>query len=1266
MTAPASDRDPVERLAEEFAERYRRGERPALSEYTAKYPELAQQIRDLFPVLAVMEELGSAPGPPGGPVGTPDAGRGPIPGRLGEYLLLREVGRGGMGLVYEAVQESLGRHVALKVLPSRALAGPTHRERFRREAQIAARLHHTNIVPVFGVGEHQGVCYYAMQFIQGQGLDAVLRELQGLRGGRSVPADTGPDSAAGIARGLRTGPLTGPRPRDGESAPPACPPAPAEPLTAFSPHQPPPGSRGAACLTPSHSELTGPSELPYFLSVARVGVQVAEALEYAHRQGVLHRDIKPSNLLLDTAGAVWVTDFGLAKAEGADELTNTGDFVGTLRYMAPERFAGRCDPRSDVYGLGVTLYELATLAPAFSDSDRVRLIERVTRDEPPRPRQVDGRVPRDLETVVLKAMAKDPAARYATAGALAEDLRRFLAGRPVRARRVGLAERAWRWGKRNPALAAASVLAAAGLAAALAVTVWFGLYQYRAAAESRRERQQTANALAESQRHLAELALDKGLTLCEQGEVGRGMLWLAHSLELVPPEAGGLGRVIRTNLAGWRGRSGALRECSPYADGPATVGVLSPDGKTVLIRNRNEGTVQFWDRGGVLSPDGKTVLIRNRNEGTVQFWDRAAGNPRGPAHRHPGKLLIWVFSPDSRTCLTASEDNTARLWDTATGQPLGRPLAHQGPVLAAAFSPDSQTVVTGSGDTTARIWRAATGEPVGAPLPHKGPVGYIALGPAEAVAFSPDGRTVLTASQDGTARFWEAATGRPLGEPLAHEAGVNCVAFRPDGQAILTGSQDGSARLWDRATGKPLGPPLLHQAPVKQALFSPDGKALLIRTYYGRVRLWEAATARPVGDLRHISWVESVAFSPDSRIALTGSDDGTVCLWEAATARRLVASLRHPGPVQAMAMSADGRTLLVACLAGVLTWEVNTGNFSRHILRHPSLLNAVAFSPDGRRVLTGGGTVQLWDAATGKPLDPPFPHPGGVEGVAFSPDGKMVVTGGWENGARLWESATGRAAGLLPQDHINGVAFSPDGRTLLTGSEDYTARLWDVATGRPVGPALRHQHGVDAVAFSPDGKKVATGSTDCTVRFWDAATGEPVGPPPLQLPTLVKALAFSPDGRTLLVGTTDGVAQAWEVGTGQRVGPQLHRQGEIRGVAFSPDGRTVLTGSRDHTARLWDAATGFPLGPALEHENDVRAVAFGPDGRAVATASYDTTARLWAVPEPVPGEPERVTAWAQVITGMELGADGSIRPLDPPTWLRRRQRLEELGGAPVP
>jgi tetratricopeptide (TPR) repeat protein len=511
-------------LAEEFAERYRRGERPSVEEYVGRLPEMADEIREMFPALVEVELVERDAR------GDAQTRRHTVPRlkEVGDYRIVREIGRGGMGVVYEAEQVSLGRRVALKVLPWQVSSDPTVHERFRREARAAAKLHHTNIVPVFEVGQDGDVRFYAMQFIQGQGLDLVITELRRLRdragsqhgasaaaldrsppprpehsgrgivgpmkgdaaevspvlqsilGGRFDPGGEGPEQVAACSSmrarapaGGRTTQVGTGIERGATESDPALQRTEIDGATAGEANGPGRAHSPARALSSSASPSSGSAILPggtqlssvesghrsFFRSVAQIGRQVAEGLAYAHARGIAHRDIKPSNLLLDTEGVVWITDFGLAKGED-EGLTQSGDILGTVGYMSPERFRGEGDARVDVYALGLTLYELLTLRPAFSSRDRLEMIEQIKTEEPPRPRSVDARIPRDLETIVLKAIEKDPKARYQTAAAMGEDLGRFLANEPIRARQVGVAERFWRWARRNPGIAAlAGVLA---------------------------------------------------------------------------------------------------------------------------------------------------------------------------------------------------------------------------------------------------------------------------------------------------------------------------------------------------------------------------------------------------------------------------------------------------------------------------------------------------------------------------------------------------------------------------------------------------------------------------------------------------------------------------------------------------------------------------------------------------------------------------------------------------------------------------------------
>jgi eukaryotic-like serine/threonine-protein kinase len=436
MTDPELVRNPVEILAEEFLERYRRGERPTVTEYVGKHPDLSGEIREVFPALLAIEEIGPHPAALGSPHHSSARGNDSMPARLGDFRIVGEIGRGGMGVVYEAVQESLGRQVALKVLPLDALADPVALKRFRREARSVAALHHSNIVPVFGIGEHAGHHYYAMQLIRGQTLEAVLGGVRRLREfAGPLPAKTlsqteraATEIAGCLVEGRFTHSTTQ-RAGGGQND------ETRERLQSGGLLD-----RAAAvasdqsCAAVTSVTIAERGESQYHRRIARIGLQVAEALGYAHDQGVLHRDIKPSNLLMDEEGTVWVLDFGLAKTEAVGEQSASRDIVGTLRYMAPERFDGRSDRRSDVYGLGITLYELLTLQPAFDAAQQAALVHQVLHGAPMSPRHVDRRIARDLETIVMKAMAKEPSARYVSAHALADDLRRFLENRTILAR----------------------------------------------------------------------------------------------------------------------------------------------------------------------------------------------------------------------------------------------------------------------------------------------------------------------------------------------------------------------------------------------------------------------------------------------------------------------------------------------------------------------------------------------------------------------------------------------------------------------------------------------------------------------------------------------------------------------------------------------------------------------------------------------------------------------------------------------------------------
>jgi eukaryotic-like serine/threonine-protein kinase len=498
---PVDTDDPrlVEAL-EQYRAQLEAGVPPDRCAFAARFPELGEELNDCLTALEFVH--GVAPDLPGvtAPALLPTVVQPEVP--LGDFRIVREVGRGGMGIVYEALQLSLGRRVALKVLPFAAALDASRLQRFQHEARTAAQLHHTHIVPVHAVGCERGVHYYAMQFIEGQTLAALIRELRKLNGLRpSSDSEEGPsadrkpvqradcrESTAGDSRLGRS--LARPTSTDVESAR-----IPEGRVT------PPP----AAFST----EKTG-DRSAFWHSVARLGVQAARALDYAHQEGVIHRDIKPANLMIDGRGDLWIADFGLARLKGEAGLTATGDLVGTLAYMSPEQVLPRRDDfdhRCDIYSLGVTLYELLTLEPAFGSDNRAELLRQIAQDEPRPPRQIDRSLPVELETVILKAIAKNPVERYQTAQELADDLQCFLDDRPVRARRPTLVERATKWARRHrTVVGAAAVLLLLSTVGLLISTLLIAREQAATQEALNRERQQAQDAREQRARAQASFA----------------------------------------------------------------------------------------------------------------------------------------------------------------------------------------------------------------------------------------------------------------------------------------------------------------------------------------------------------------------------------------------------------------------------------------------------------------------------------------------------------------------------------------------------------------------------------------------------------------------------------------------------------------------------------------------------------------------------------------------------------------------------------------
>jgi serine/threonine protein kinase/WD40 repeat protein len=1169
----------LERLAAEFVERHRRGEHPPLSEYTDRHPDLAADIRELFPALVQIEHLKPAAELTNSFMPRAGSAGGAVPERLGEYRILREVGHGGMGVVYEAEQETLGRHVALKVLPSSALLNPTYLERFRREAKAAARLHHTNIVPVFGVGEADGVHFYAMQFIEGEGLDKVLADVRRLREQPAEAAPPEPGSEGSIARSLLTGQFA-PPPADG----------PTDPVERVTP------------APTSGLSVSGP-EGEYWRGVARIGVQVAEALAYAHRQGVLHRDVKPSNLLLDAQGIVWVTDFGLAKAEGTDELTHTGDIVGTIRFMAPERFDGKSLPQSDVYGLGVTLYELLTLRPAFADPNKGKLIDKVLHEVPVPPRQLDGRIPRDLETVVLKCLAKEPGERYPSAEAVAEDLQRFLADRPIRARRSSAAERAWRWCRRNPAVATLAATVFVVLAVAAVGGLWLSHSRGQALTMAMEKEREAKEKERETNQRLCELYRDQAKALLLSRRIGQRL----HSLHTVAKAAGlahelGLAEDLFLELRNeaiaalvlpdlevvkewdgllpgsnnWTFDAGLQRYARAEKGGAVSIRRVEDDAE--LLRLPGLGPLNDYI-GLEFSPDGCFLHRCYRRDGQ---WRGTLCRIDGP---QPVVVLDaayygFAFSPDSRQLAAAYPGIALCFYDVASGRELRRfPFKDVGGLLR--WNPRAPQVAMYSGNSY-RFVHIETGQVLAEWAVPGGP---------DWMDWHPAGRVLAVSTRDLKIYLWDSITRQPVLPPLeGHKNGGVVLRFHPAGDLLASNDHDGILRLWDVNTGRQV---LTHHDEVGWPQFrTPEGNLLAGgNPWRVKLRIREVHSSREFRTL--------------------------VCR-----------ELRGEWPYQTSSISPDGRLLAVGVNGGFGLWDLSR---SQQLAFVRSPVNHVLFEPSGALLTNGEFGLLRWPlrddaAAPGRVrVGPPqkLALPGSYCQFGRSADGRVLANARqWQGAAVLHTDRPQRPIRLGPHEDVRNIAVSPDGRWIATGSHGPSpvVKVWDAPSGHRVLdlPARGGAH----VAFSPDGRWLATGGHG--VRVWEVGSWQEQAHCPCR-PNV--GLAFSPDSRLLAFETGYGVIRLVDPATGREYAhledPNQDRTGWI---SFSPDGSQLV------------ATGGGPI-----HVWDLRAIR-----RQLAELGLD-----WNLPSYPPAKEAEAPKPLQVEV---VGADGLVR--DP----ERQREAHRLNG----
>ncbi len=925
-----------------------------------------------------------------------------------------------------------------------------------------------------------------------------------------------------------------------------------------------------------------------FRTAAQLLVVLGRAIDAAHHAGIVHRDLKPANILLgrkptpaEIAGGALpmglpkITDFGLAK-NLKEETSNTqsGSVLGTPNYMAPEQAAGKTHevgPLADVYALGAILYELLTGRPPFKGDGPWDTVKQVLNDDPLPPTRLRRGLPKDLETICLRCLYKEPAKRYPSALALADDLNRWLEGKPIQARPVSDWEKMVKWAKRQPAVAALIALLVLVIGGGLfgMTVLWLRAEGLRATAQTQKE--DADKARDEARKHEG-IARD----LQEQAQ---------RDYERSRRE----GYASQLNLA-----QVALQEAR-------------------------------FDRAAQLLADMKKHAAGEEDLRSFEwFYLWELSHSKLTLRGHTNLVSGLVFSPDGRWMATSSLDGTVKVWDPVTGNEKLSIAGHKGPIRAVAYSPDGKLLATGGEDGTARLWDTATGAKRGE---LKGHTGFVT-----AVVFSADGRLLATASEDRTACVWDMSSldkgtkAKPLHVLRGHRHGLTSIAFRPDGRQIATGSWDRTARLWNTATGMSEGELKGHDHWIRCVAYSPDGRRLATASWDQTVKLWDPITAEHVRTLGgYETPVQALCFSPDSQRLATLSVDQTAKLWDLSTLEESAQNISPGKPVRGLAFSPDGQ--LLASVRFDFTGKGLEGG--KELTGHRSAVLAVAFQPGSKENLLASagadGLVKLWEpTARGefKPLRTLTGHDGPVRAVAWSADGSRLVTGGEDGTVRLWDPGSSRALRTL-RGHtgwVTCVAFSPDGRRIASGSEDRSIRVWDLeekaessaSAGAPL--ALEGaEDGVQALAWSRDGKRIVTVGGDGILHFWDVQSGVESKPLPGGQGQ-IRALAFSPDGKTLATAGWDGLVVLRDGVTGT---PKQSLKGHtygVTGVVFSVDGKRLASSSEDRTVKLWDLVSGRELLTLTGHAAGVTGVALSRDGAILASSCWDQKVRVWQGP----------------------------------------------------
>ncbi len=910
--------------------------------------------------------------------------------------------------------------------------------------------------------------------------------------------------------------------------------------------------------------------------------QLARAMHAAHRKGIIHRDLKPANVLLTEDNSPKITDFGLAKKLEEAGQTQSGSVLGTPSYMAPEQAAGRSKdigPAVDTYALGAILYECLTGRPPFVAATSLDTIMQVVGDDPVPPTQLQSRTPRDLETICLKCLQKEPAKRYASAADLAEDLRRFLAGRPIKARPIGRAELAWRWCRRNSVVAALTA-AAVALLVLVAVVAAAGYWQTSKAlirADREKQRAKAAQASEAEERAVA----------IGQRDAAQRNLYLAQ---------------MHLAQQAWEiGNTGRLQELLDRQ-------ILKPD----------EADFRGWE----------WHYLHNQTRGLVRLRGRTAAI----------SMLQW--SPDSTRLASAGgqgdfSSGELKIWDTSTGHllfTLGDPLPNF--VNAISWSPDGKRLASsggvhsGAGNAepgTIQLWDATTGKELAV---LRGLTGKV-----NSIAWSPDGRRLASSSgeQPGHVKLWDASSGTQVSDMATHGDALNSVSWRPDGSQLAAASSEGTILIWDATNGKEIRQIRGTAKSVFCALWSPNGSQIASVTAEPAVHIWDAATGRELLTIPAAPEI-FLAWQTESRVALTYAD-GVTRIWDLATKKTVETFTSHVPMVSSAAWSPDSRRLALASADQTIQIR-DIAPIAEALVLHGGSGPAgmVAWSPDGKRLATTGAGIRIWEMPSGrKRLDLQVTQGSSVFSLSWGPDSRRLVSansGKLDANLRIWDTTLGQCLYTWnehqPPAHV--AAWSLDGHRLASGHADGTIRLWDAESRREIRTLKGHNGFVNALSWRPDSQWLASAGVDGTVRLWPAT----VAPETLVIRSRagpVRSVAWSPNGQSIATGGGD--LKIWDASTGKMISSLRGHNAPVVSVAWSrhpePDRQRLASVSLDGTLKIWDLITGqevltlhaqqeTPAQPA-DRIPVFNSIAWSPDGQRLVAGCEDGAIKVWDATE---------------------------------------------------